>query len=203
MALKAVIFDFGGVLVRTEDRTPRRELAKGLGMSYAEIDQLVFSSLSGKQAALGLISALQHWEEIGKNLRLTPTELKDFRSRFFAGDRLDWELIEAIRKWRGRYQIALLSNAWDDLRNYLQGTWHIMDDFDQIIISAEVGYTKPDHRIYQLALERLEISPGQALFVDDFIENVEAARQVGLQAVHFSVPQRAKEEIRELLDGGG
>jgi FMN phosphatase YigB (HAD superfamily) len=127
--LKAVIFDFGGVLVRTEDRTPRRELAKGLGMSYAEIDQLVFSSLSGKQAALGLISALQHWEEIGQNLRLTPTELKDFRSRFFAGDRLDWELIEAIRKWRGRYQIALLSNAWDDLRNYLQGTWHIMDHF--------------------------------------------------------------------------
>ena len=83
MALKAIIFDFGGVLVRTEDRLPRRELAKELGMSYEEIDQLVFSSLSGKQAARGLISAQEHWEEIGKTLDLTPARLKDFRTRFF------------------------------------------------------------------------------------------------------------------------
>jgi epoxide hydrolase-like predicted phosphatase len=202
MALKAIIFDFGGVLVRTEDRLPRRELAKELGMSYEEIDQLVFSSLSGKQAARGLISAQEHWEEIGKTLDLTPARLKDFRTRFFEGDRLDWELIEAIREWRGRYRVALLSNAWDDLRNYLDGTWHIMDDFDQIIISAEVGYTKPDHRIYRLALERLNVSAEQTLFVDDFVENVEAARQVGLLAIHFAEPQRAKEELRALLDGG-
>jgi epoxide hydrolase-like predicted phosphatase len=202
MELKAVIFDFGGVLVRTEDRTPRQELAKELGMSFAEIEQLVFSSPSGKQAAQGLLSAQQHWEKLGKTLGFSPAQLKDFRARFFAGDRLDNDLIGYVRRLREHYRTALLSNAWNDLYNYIQNTWHITDAFDQIVISAEVGYTKPDHRIYRLALDRLGVSPEQALFVDDFIENVEAARQVGLQALHFTEPQKAKEELQELLEGG-
>ena len=50
MAISAVIFDFGGVLVRTEDRAPRQELADSLGMTYLELNDLIFESESARQA---------------------------------------------------------------------------------------------------------------------------------------------------------
>jgi epoxide hydrolase-like predicted phosphatase len=199
MDLKAVIFDFGGVLVRTEDQTHRENLAKELGMSYTDIEQLVFSSPSARKAARGLVSAKEHWEDLGRTLNLSVDQLKDFRARFFAGDRLDEDLINYLRSLHNRYQIALLSNAWDDLRTYLEDVWHITDVFDQIVISAEVSIIKPEHQIYTLLLDRLGISPPQALFVDDFIENIEAARQVGLVTIHFDERERVLRELHHLF----
>ena len=52
-----------------------------------------------------------------------------------------------------------------------------------------------------MALERLEVTPGEAIFVDDFIENVEAARSAGLYSVHFLGPEEARLEVTRLLDG--
>jgi HAD superfamily hydrolase (TIGR01509 family) len=68
-----------------------------------------------------------------------------------------------------------------------------------VIISAEVGLAKPDPRIYQLALERLGVDPPEAVFVDDFLRNVEAARAAGLHAVHFKGPEQARAELEQLL----
>ena len=59
--------------------------------------------------------------------------------------------------------------------------------FDDVISSAVVGMAKPDHRIYRLAAERLKLPVEECLFIDDAERNVEAAREVGMSAVHFRV----------------
>jgi HAD superfamily hydrolase (TIGR01509 family) len=58
---------------------------------------------------------------------------------------------------------------------------------------------KPKAQIYLLALEQLGVSPNEALFVDDFIENVEGARAVGMSAIHFKEPEQALQQIKEFL----
>jgi putative hydrolase of the HAD superfamily len=63
------------------------------------------------------------------------------------------------------------------------------------VTSAEIGVMKPDPRIYQVALDRLGLSPPEAVFVDDFIENVEAARRLGMGGVHFVEPDQARDEL--------
>jgi len=68
--------------------------------------------------------------------------------------------------------------------------WKIADAFDVLVISAEVGIAKPDALIFSLALERLGVSAEEAVFVDDFVENIEAARAYGLHTVHFACPTR-------------
>ena len=73
------------------------------------------------------------------------------------------------------------------------------DAFDHLIISAEVGVVKPKAEIYLLALEQLKVSPSEAVFVDDFIENVEGARAVGMSAIHFKEPEQAIAQIQKLL----
>jgi len=198
--IRAVIFDLGGVLVRTDDHTPRTKLASRLGMDYKQLSDLIFDSESARQAALGEISTDQHWEAVRANLAFSPDDFQSVMGEFWAGDFLDVSLVDFLRALRPRYQTALLSNAWDDLRGVLERELKILDAFDQVIISAEVGLVKPDERIFRLALERLGVAPWEAVFVDDFSENVDGARAAGLHAIHFRNTDQARAEVERLLD---
>jgi len=93
----------------------------------------------------------------------------------------------------------LITNAWRDARRAFDERWHILDAFDQVVISAEEGVMKPDLRIYRLALERLGVAAEQAVFVDDFAENVAAARWAGMHAVHFRTTDQALDDVEQLL----
>jgi HAD superfamily hydrolase (TIGR01509 family) len=62
---------------------------------------------------------------------------------------------------------------------------------------------KPEPAIYELMLERLEVEAGRAVFLDDFIENVAGARQVGMQAIHFQSSEQALGELGALLKPDG
>ncbi len=200
MGIRAVIFDLGGVIVRTENPEPRRKLAAELGMTNAALSQLIFNSETAKLATLGKLTTEDHWEAVREALKLDPDHYRRVPVEFWGGDALDTGLVKYLRSMRRLYKTGLLSNAWDDLRTVLVQKWKIADAFDELVISAEVGMAKPDPRIYLLAAERLGVLPEEAVFVDDFIENVQGARQVGMQAIHFRAPRQALEELDLILD---
>ena len=58
---------------------------------------------------------------------------------------------------------------------------------------------KPDPRIYQVALEQLDMAPAETVLLDDFIQNVEGARAVGMQAIHFTQPEQALDELKQIM----
>lgn len=183
--IRAIIFDFGSVLVLMGDETPRQALAEQLGVPLKELYRLVFDSQSAIDAMIGGLTIGQHWQAVGEALGVAPDELPNVIKKFWSVDLLNIELVELIGKLHGRYKIGLLSNAWDDLRQVLVTRVPIGHLFDDIVISAEVGMGKPDPRIFQLAVERLGVEPGEAVFIDDVLANVEAARKVGLNAIHY------------------
>ena len=196
-----MIWDLGGVLLRTENYAPRRALAERFGMTLGEIEDFVFSGESGDRAQRGEISVEQHWDFQRIKLGLSLDEMQAFREQFWEGDRLDTDLVAYIRQLRQSYKTGLLSNAFSDLRQVVTEVWDFADAFDEMIISAEVGLVKPDTRIYQLALDRLGVAPEAAVFIDDFIRNVEGARAVNMRAIHYSNPQQARRELENLLNG--
>lgn len=200
MKIRAVIFDLGGVLVRTEDPRPRTELARRLGMTYDELSHLVFESDSTRLATIGKITTKEHWESVRLALGLSVEDFPGVRTAFWAGDELDGGLVNYIRSLRPQLKTGLLSNAWDNLRRVITHTWEIADAFDDIVISAEAGMAKPDPRIYQLALQRLGITATEAIFVDDFPRNIAAAHQVGLQGILFVNPSQVRLDLDRILN---
>ncbi len=202
MKIKAVIWDLGGVLVRTEDGLPRQQLAERLKISRTELEQIVFGGASGKQAQKGEITSTQHWENIRKVFGIQVNEVKAFQEEFWGGDVVDYELIDHIRGLkRLSYTTGLLSNAFSDLREYVSMEWKIADAFDQMVISAEVRLMKPDERIYRLAINRLDVQPGEAVFIDDMLENVQGARAAGMHAIQFQSRTQALEDLDNMLNG--
>ena len=200
MPIQAIIFDYGGVLVRMADETPRRLLAQHIRIPLDEIYEVVFASESAHRASLGLITNDQHWQTITTALKIPPEKISAWIQQFWSVDEMNTEVVEYIRTLRPRYKVGLLSNAFDDLRQVLHDRWHLDNLFDEMIISAEVGLIKPDPRIYELATQRLGVQPFEAVFVDDVRENVEGAQKVGVHAIQYRDNTQLLNELKTLLD---
>jgi glucose-1-phosphatase len=197
--IKAVIFDVGGVLIRTEDREPRQRIAERLGLTYQDLYTDVFDSEMAARATVGELDEIEIWDHVRDKFNLKPEEMEEFRRNFWAGDRLDFELIEFIRSLRNDYRIGLLSNAWSGTRASLTDNYAFLDAFDVTIFSAEVRMKKPNSDIYHRVLKELDAEPHEAVFIDDFEENVLAARQLGMHAVHFQNREQTIASLKELL----
>lgn len=200
MTLKLILWDIGGVLMRTEDPAPREQLAAELGITRAELEKAVFGGEMGTRAQRGEIHPDELWEHIRRQFGLTRQQIDEFRRRFWAGDRLDHELVAAIRKLRAAgYLTGVLSNAWGDLRTTLRDEWQIADAFDFITASAEEGVMKPDERIYHIALARAGVEPAEAVFIDDFPHNIAGAQAVGMHGILFQSRAQALRDLENLL----
>ena len=196
--IEAVFFDLGGVILRTEYQAPREHLAERLGLSYEELDKLVFDGQSSRRASLGQVTPAQHWEAVAMRLGVPGNQSSALRDEFFGGDVLDRNLVTLIRTLRPERKTGLISNAWLDLRDYIRRN-RLDDAFDAIIISAEVGMLKPDPAIYRHALDAVGVMAGQSIMVDDTPENIEAAEALGMRGILFRDPQQLQAELARLL----
>ncbi len=199
MSLKAVIFDFGGVLVRTHDQRLRASWEQRLGLVPGGASTIVFDGERGRAVQHGWITDADHWRWIGQQLAVDDATLVQFRADFFRNDLLDLDLIAYIDRLRAAgYHLGLLSNAGDNARHIFTEVYPVLPHFDSVTISAEEGVMKPDPRIFHVALARAGVQPHEAVFVDDVAENVEGARAVGMSGVHFRDPAATLSELAAL-----
>lgn len=200
MTIKAIIFDIGGVLLRTLDWSKRYEWERKLNLPHNSLEALVHGTTLNTEFERGELAFEAFWQEVGRRLGVPADQVTPFREDFYAGDTLNLELLTQIRQWRkAGFKIGIISNAPPSLRMTLQHRLHIVDDFDHIVISAEVGVRKPHARIYEMALEGLDVTAKEAVFVDDLTENIAGARAAGLHGVHFTDTAPAVVAIEALL----
>ena len=147
---------------------------------------------------MGQITISELMTYIRSELSLSPAEYPDLRERFFGGDQVHPVLVDFIRALRPQYKVGIISNAWSQTARSLD-SWEIQDAFDVIIGSGDVGVMKPDPKIYRLALDGLQVLPHEFVFVDDFIENIQGAEALGINAIHFQNTPQALGELKKLL----
>ncbi len=198
MTIQAVFFDFGGVIMRTEYQAPRQHLAERFHIDYDDIDKAVFASESARKASIGEITEEAHWREVLKRFKLPVSELQSFKDSFFGGDVIDRDLVKFIESLRRKYHVGLISNAWSGLREFLAKE-RLIDAFDSVTISAEVGVVKPEAGIFQIALKQAGAESEAAVFVDDVLENIEACQSLGMKGVLFKEPQESLTQLKQIL----
>jgi len=197
--MKAIIWDMGGVLVRTHSQAGRRKWEQALNLPALELERVVFASESARQAGLGKISVDDHWGWILDHYGIPHEQRDELERDFWSGDEVDHDLVSNIGRLKTRYLTGLITNAWLDIRHMLEDVWGINAVFDEIVISAEVGLAKPDPAIYEMMLDRLNIEPAEAVFIDDFLANINAAQELGMHTIHFQQPSLALQQLDSLL----
>lgn len=107
-----------------------------------------------------------------------------------------WDLVRSFRANGGR--TAMLSNGVPEVMARIRAERPLESWFDATVVSCEVGIAKPDPRIYRICIARLGVDPEESLFVDDRVENVEAAAQLGIRILHF-MGDHSVDELRALV----
>jgi HAD superfamily hydrolase (TIGR01509 family) len=197
--IQAIIFDFGRVISAQKPMALFRGYEEELGLAPGVLNRVMFGSQGWQDVLVGRKTLDVYWEEIGPQLRLdTPDEIAAFRHRYFADEEINTGVLDLMRRLKGRYKLAVLSNSPPGLSRWL-ADWGILDLLDVVVCSGDEGVAKPNPAIFQLTLERLSVEPREAVFIDDSPGHVQAARELGLRAIHFTTAEALKEELDDLL----
>ena len=197
--IKAVIFDFGRVITAQKPMSLFRRYEEELGLAPGTLNRAMYGSESWQRVLVGRMSLEDHWQEIGPRLGLhTQAEIMDFRQKYFADEEINEGVLALIRRLRGQYRLAVLSNAPPRLTKWL-ADWQILDLFDVVVCSGDEGVAKPEPAIFERTLDRLDVGPQESIFIDDFPGHVEAARALGIHAIRFTTAEALESELAGLL----
>lgn len=200
MAIKKVIFDLGNVLVKFNPKN----LFRKIFTTEEEVDfflhnictwdwhiqqDLVYDT---SQAATPLIQKHPQYKEA----------IEAFYERFLEMIEGNYEaniqLAFSIQKLG--YPIYILSNfPGDQFEKYRRNNNYI-DQFDDRIISGNVGMAKPDINIYKLAIKQFNLIPEHSLFIDDKIENTKSAEACGINTIQLSNPEHLTNLIKKIIN---
>jgi putative hydrolase of the HAD superfamily len=199
VAIRAVVFDIGGVLEITPDLGVDRLWEARLGLAAGEMDDRMGDVWTG--GSLGTLTLEEVHQAIRDRLGLGEQQLAAYMAdlwREYLGS-ANTELIEYARRLRPRYRTGILSNSFVGARERERAAYGFEDLVDEIVYSHEVGMAKPDPRIYGLVCTRLKVQPQEMIFLDDADQAVAGAREAGMHAVRYQDNAQAIEEIEKLL----
>ena len=178
------------------------EWARRLGLSKAVLKSALWGE-AWHAFERGQMDDETYRRRVGEALRLPDLEAVSlFFQEFYSAERLCPQMLDLIQRLRrtGRIKVALLTNAFIGQDQVMRRKWGLdpRTVFDLYINSAEVGLAKPDPAIYELALIRLDVTPGEAIFIDDNVDNVHAAARLGIQAIHFESAEASNAVIAKV-----
>jgi epoxide hydrolase-like predicted phosphatase len=194
--IKAVIFDWGGVLIDDPAAALMRYCADALGVDVEEYKKAYW--LFEADFALGKIAEKIFWEKICTELGVDKPQVSSLWEQAFASVyKPKEEMFELARRLRKNgLRTAVLSNTERPAVDFFRR--QIYDMFDQVVFSCLEGVRKPDKKIYRIAVERLGVQADECVFIDDRIEYVEGAKMAGLKGILFNGLEKLKEELSQL-----
>jgi epoxide hydrolase-like predicted phosphatase len=201
LTVRAVLFDIGGVLEITPPTGARDRWEARFGLRPGELGER--TNEVWRAGAVGAVSEAEVHRRLGELLGVDDAVVRAFMDDLWAEylGTLNVELVEYARGLRPRYRTGIISNSFVGARERERQRYGLDELTDLIIYSHEVGMSKPDPRIYELACERLGVHPEETVFLDDTEEMVDGARAVGMQALLFEHNAQAIAEIEALIGG--
>jgi epoxide hydrolase-like predicted phosphatase len=198
--IRAVIFDWGGVIEPLPNAARFAEWERRLGLPPGALQPVLWGDL-WQEVERGAVTLDAYGAYVCRACGFAgPEELEAFAQEFYPR-RADPRMLAALRALRPRYRTAILSNAFHGQREHIAALTGapveaLVDDY---INSAEVGLRKPEIEIFRLALDRLGVAPPEAVFLDDTAANIAGAAAAGLRGILVEEPEQALAALRALL----
>jgi putative hydrolase of the HAD superfamily len=198
--IRAIVLDIGGVLEHTPDTGVYQRWDSEFGPGWIERVADLFGA-----GELGHVTLAEVHERAAAALEVPAARFDAFMAEVWV-DYLGTYNAEMADYWRTRraegYATAIISNSFVGAREREEAAYRFSELTDLIVYSHEVGIKKPDPAIYELCLERLDLRPQEAVFVDDYAPNCDAARALGMAAVLFEDTAQTIRDLDALLQKG-
>lgn len=188
MAIKAIIFDCFGVLV-LPGYAPLYEMYPQLKDKISDLIDV---------SNLGKISRRQYDELTADLVRLKPADVRDI---YINGYKRNEPAINWLKELKasGDYKIGMLSNVGRGWMSDFFTDSELGELFDDVVLSSDVGLSKPAPRIFEIIAERLGVQPGECVMIDDRQNNIDGAIATGMKGIIFTSRVQAQPELEKLL----
>ena len=181
--IKAIVFDYGGVLVNDPDEKIIRDISDKFGMTYEESLEII--QVLVKQYQRGEISNEEFWEKFSE---MAEKELpKNYESLWVdkMEIKIDYQIVDLVKKLKNKdFVVALLSNTISPhaQKNMENGCY---DLFDPVVLSFEVGSRKPEEKIFQIILDKLNLPAEKCVYIEDNKDYSDIATKIGMCGIKF------------------
>ncbi|UCE98614.1 MAG: HAD family phosphatase [Planctomycetota bacterium] len=193
--IKAVIFDWGGVLIDDPEEGLMRCCSDALGVLKEEYTKA--HKKFAPDFRSGSITEDTYWGSVCGELDVAVPQGSLWGRAFEAIYRPKEEMFALVNSLgKSGYKTALLSNAELPTMEYFYARGY--DMFDVLIFSCAEGTKKPERRIYELALERLGTKVSESVFIDDKNTCIEGAKAIGLNTILFESIEQVKTKLSAL-----
>jgi putative hydrolase of the HAD superfamily len=202
--IKAVLFDFGGVILSSPfEAFARYEREQGLpdgflrALNSTNPDANAWAQLERSDVTFDEFCRLYEGEARAAGGEIDGREVM----ALLAGD-VRPAMVEAVRRCHAHLKTACLTNNWMPAEGRGFDHHHadlLADLFDVVIESSKVGVRKPDPRFYELACEQLAIAPYEAVFLDDIGSNLKPARAMGMTTIKVTDPNVSIAELEAVV----
>jgi putative hydrolase of the HAD superfamily len=204
--IHTLFFDFGKVIRVTSWRRVAARLRPLLPeLDKAALLKVVFPKFLEYEA--GQVTTQAFWAHVARGLGLNPPErhVETLSSQYLhvlAG--YEMKMLSLIRDLAEEktWEMAILSNSAPELAHYIEEDSILRNYFPFFFFSCHIGVRKPDPGIYRTAMRTLGRKPGECLFIDDQLPNVEAALELGFKTIHYTGFEDFIQKFRRLTGSG-
>ena len=211
MAIRAVVCDLGGVLTTPLDLA-FKALEEHTGVGIEPIGRAMQSAAEQRgenpffELETARLTEVEFLALLGEHLEPElghRPAFDGFAEVYFSALDPNQPMVELMSAAAARgYRMALLTNNVREWESHWRSMLPVDEIFEIVVDSAAVGMRKPDREIYELTLQRLDgIEAHECVFIDDTERNCDAARELGMTAVHFRDNDQAIAEINAALVG--
>ncbi|MDV6375244.1 HAD family hydrolase [Deinococcus arenicola] len=196
MTIKAVFWDIGGVLLTNGwDREQRADVLGRFNLDPAEFTER--HKLAAPELELGRMTLDEYMQQ---TLFYAPRDFTpdEFRAAMEAESQPYAESLVVAQGLAGKWRMYSLNNEGHDLNDHRIRTFGLHEFLLGFFSSCYLGVMKPNPAIYRLALQLANVKAEEAVMIDDRSQNAEAARSVGMNAVHYKDAAQLREELAAL-----
>jgi len=206
--IEAVISDFGGVLTSPLlDSFAAFQDSSGISLEHLGLAMAAIWKRDGAnplyELETGRMTEPEFLRTLGEELARQlgrPVELHGFGERYFEHLHPNEPMIEYMRDLCERgYKLAICTNNVREWEPLWRAKLPVDELFEVVVDSGFVGARKPERRIYEITLERLDVPASRALFIDDVELNCQVARELGMDAIWFRSSEQAIAEAEAQL----
>lgn len=196
--IRALVLDYGGVISKPQNPDNVNNILQMLSQEDNDFRSIYRSKRANYDN--GQLSGEEYWHSIIQHYGLEQNDSQV--TKLIQEDIKSWTLIndsmiQFIKESREKlHTLAIISNMTIDCLIYMKKHFQWLELFDELIFSCEFGKNKPDAKIYEAFLSRIEIPPQECLFADDLIENVDGAMKSGMNVIHFKSYLKFRQELK-------
>jgi len=202
MTIKAIIFDLGGVVVELDFSRFFKDIIEISPLNTPNSSLLLEFWRQSDIYHQGKISNKEFYSQACELLQTCALNQEQFFDSFnsvISHVKEDFLVLIKNLKEQNNIKLLCLSNVNSSHWHYLlEQNKEIVELFDELILSFEVHLTKPDPRLFKLAIQKAECKPEEIVFIDDGLNNIRSARELGINGIKFTNLENLINELKSL-----